>query len=107
MECELQGVRQQVTDYLPDVRAVTADYNVQTGEGCGEHKFFLSGGKTVAVRYFFKQSFQVKECGFGVPPTFIHPVIFHQRVYQAEHIIGRMQDVVQIAGPATTIAFRR
>ena len=64
-------------------------------------------GKTVAVRYFFKQSFQAEECVFGVRPTFIHPVIFHQRVYQSEHIIGRMQDIVQITDPATTIAFRR
>ena len=107
MECELQGVGQQVAGYLPDMRAVTADYNVQTGEGRGERKVFLPGGKAVAVRYFFKQSFQAKECVLGAHPTLIHPVIFHQRVYQAEHIIGRMQDVVQITGPAATNTFRR
>ena len=107
VKCELQGIGQQVADYLPDMRAVTVDHNIQTGERCGERKFFLPGGKTVAVRYFFKQSFQAEECVFGVRPTFIHPVIFHQRVYQSEHIIGRMQDIAQITGSATTIAFQR
>lgn len=72
VKCELQGIGQQVADYLPDMRAVTVDHNIQTGEGCGEHKFFLPGGKTVAVRYFFKQSFQAKECVLEcVPPSSI------------------------------------
>ena len=34
---KLQGVGQQVVGYLPDMRAVTADDGVQTGEGYGEH----------------------------------------------------------------------
>ena len=60
----------------------------------------------MAVRYFLEQDLQAEERVIGTDPAFIHPVVFHQRVYQAEHVIGRVQDVVQIAGPAADVAFR-
>lgn len=103
VECELH-VEQQVAGYLPDMRAVATDDSIQTGEGRGERQIFLPGDKTVAVRYFLKQDFQVEDRAFGVNSAFIYPVVFHQCVYQAKHVIGGVQDVVQIATSAVDIA---
>lgn len=51
MECELQDIGQQVIYYLSDMRAITANGGVQTGEGRGKCEVLLRGVQVVGHRY--------------------------------------------------------